>query len=86
MTEQATVPQHAFTGHDELALLRRLRSGEDAAFGELFELHAAAVRRLALGLAADRSEAEDITAETFFRVLQALRRGAGRATTSAPTC
>ncbi|QWF80298.1 sigma factor [Amycolatopsis sp. CA-230715] len=77
MTEQATVPQHAFTGHDELALLRRLRSGEDAAFGELFELHAAAVRRLALGLAADRSEAEDITAETFFRVLQALRRGAG---------
>lgn len=77
MTEQATVPQHALTGHDELALLRRLRSGEDAAFGELFELHAAAVRRLALGLAADRSEAEDITAETFFRVLQALRRGAG---------
>lgn len=50
---------------------------EDAAFGELFELHAAAVRRLAQSLASDSSEAEDITAETFFRVLQALRRGAG---------
>jgi DNA-directed RNA polymerase specialized sigma24 family protein len=35
------------------------------------------VRRLAHSLASDRSEAEDITAETFFRVLQALRRGAG---------
>ncbi|SFA83409.1 RNA polymerase sigma factor, sigma-70 family [Amycolatopsis marina] len=62
---------------DEPALLQRLREGDDAAFGELFELHAAAVRRLALGMAADRAEAEDITAETFFRVLQALRRGSG---------
>lgn len=62
---------------DEPALLQRLREGDDAAFGELFELHAVAVRRLALGMASDRSEAEDITAETFFRVLQALRRGSG---------
>ncbi|MBK1784443.1 sigma-70 family RNA polymerase sigma factor [Prauserella cavernicola] len=65
------------TGSDEPALLARLRFGEDAAFGELFELHAAAVRRLARGLASDASEAEDITAETFFRVLQAVRRGNG---------
>ncbi|WP_166677785.1 sigma-70 family RNA polymerase sigma factor [Amycolatopsis arida] len=62
---------------DEPALLQRLRDGEDAAFGELFELHAAAVRRLALSLADDPAEADDIVAETFFRVLQALRRGAG---------
>ncbi|MBE1580965.1 sigma-70 family RNA polymerase sigma factor [Amycolatopsis roodepoortensis] len=77
MTEQGTVPLQAASESDEQALLQRLRDGEDAAFGELFELHAAAVRRLARSLAADRSEAEDITAETFFRVLQALRRGAG---------
>ncbi|WP_370945973.1 sigma-70 family RNA polymerase sigma factor [Amycolatopsis sp. cg5] len=77
MTEQGTVPQMAASGSDEQALLQRLRDGEDAAFGELFELHAAAVRRLARSLASDQSEAEDITAETFFRVLQALRRGAG---------
>lgn len=62
---------------DEPALLDRLRFGEDKAFGELFELHAGAVRRLARGLASDNSEADDITAETFFRVLQALRRGNG---------
>ncbi|MFC3453228.1 sigma-70 family RNA polymerase sigma factor [Amycolatopsis speibonae] len=77
MTEQGTVPLQAASESDEQALLQRLRHGEDAAFGELFELHAAAVRRLARSLASDRSEAEDITAETFFRVLQALRRGAG---------
>ncbi|MEV6875576.1 sigma-70 family RNA polymerase sigma factor [Amycolatopsis sp. NPDC051128] len=77
MTELGTVPPAAASESDEQALLQRLRDGEDAAFGELFELHAAAVRRLAQSLAADRSEAEDITAETFFRVLQALRRGSG---------
>jgi RNA polymerase sigma factor (sigma-70 family) len=77
MTELGTVPPPAASESDEQALLQRLRNGEDAAFGELFERHAAAVRRLAQSLAADRSEAEDITAETFFRVLQALRRGAG---------
>lgn len=58
-------------------LLERLRAGEDAAFGELFSRHSAAVFRLALGLAGDRAEADDLTAEAFFRVLQAIRRGAG---------
>jgi RNA polymerase sigma factor (sigma-70 family) len=77
MTEQGTVPHQAASGSDEQALLQRLRGGEDAAFGELFEVHSAAVRRLARSMASDQSEAEDITAETFFRVLQAIRRGAG---------
>lgn len=77
MTELGTAPPPAASESDEQALLKRLREGEDAAFGELFELHSGAVRRLAASLATDRSEAEDITAETFFRVLQALRRGAG---------
>jgi RNA polymerase sigma factor (sigma-70 family) len=58
-------------------LLERLRAGEDAAFGELFSRHSAAVFRLALGLVNDRAEADDLTAEAFFRVLQAIRRGAG---------
>lgn len=58
-------------------LLERLRAGEDVAFGELFTRHSAAVFRLALGLTSDRAEAEDLTAEAFFRVLQAIRRGSG---------
>ncbi|MDQ0378069.1 sigma-70 family RNA polymerase sigma factor [Amycolatopsis thermophila] len=77
MMDDAAVPEQRSASEDEAALLGRLRAGEDAAFRELFELHASAVRRLARGLAADSSEAEDITAETFFRVLQALRRGNG---------
>jgi RNA polymerase sigma factor (sigma-70 family) len=62
---------------DDRVLLNRLRSGEDSAFGELFARHSGAVLRLAFGLVHDRSEAEDVTAEAFFRVLQAIRRGAG---------
>lgn len=62
---------------EDRALLERLRAGEDAAFGELFSRHSAAVHRLALGLVNDRAEADDLTAEAFFRVLQAIRRGAG---------
>lgn len=58
-------------------LLAVLRAGEDAAFGELFSRHADAVRRLARSLSADRADAEDLTAEAFFRVLQAIRRGSG---------
>ncbi|GLY64090.1 sigma factor [Amycolatopsis taiwanensis] len=77
MTEEPAVPQQRAASADDQALLARLRAGEDKAFSELFELHAAGVRRLARGLAAEESEAEDITAETFFRVLQALRRGSG---------
>lgn len=59
------------------ALLERLRAGEDVAFGELFSRHSDAVRRLAMGLVSDRAEAEDLVAEAFFRVLQAIRRGSG---------
>lgn len=62
---------------EDRTLLGRLRSGEDAAFGELFSRHSSAVFRLALGLVNDRAEAEDLTAEAFFRVLQAIRRGSG---------
>jgi RNA polymerase sigma factor (sigma-70 family) len=69
-TDTDTVP-------DDHTLLQRLRAGEDAAFGELFSRHCDAVRRLAHGLAADRAEADDLTAEAFFRVLQAIKRGSG---------
>src|SRR5215217_313750 len=62
---------------DDQVLLRRLEKGDNAAFGELFQTHSMAVRRLAAGMANDSAEADDIVAETFFRVLQAVRRGSG---------
>lgn len=75
---EASVASRAETGGtQDQALLERLRAGDDAAFGELFSRHSAAVYRFALGLVADRAEAEDLTAEAFFRVLLAIRRGSG---------
>ncbi|QFZ16115.1 sigma-70 family RNA polymerase sigma factor [Saccharothrix syringae] len=58
-------------------LLARVRAGDDAAFGELFTQHADAVRRFALRHVREHAEADDLTAEAFFRVLQAIRRGTG---------
>ncbi len=58
-------------------LLARLRAGDDGAFGELFTRHADAVRRFALRHVREHAEADDLTAEAFFRVLQAIRRGNG---------
>lgn len=75
---RSTGAQKAETGDiEDQALLQRLRAGEDAAFGELFSRHSTAVFRLALGLVNERAEAEDLKAEAFFRVLQAIRRGSG---------
>jgi RNA polymerase sigma factor (sigma-70 family) len=62
---------------DDRELLRRVRAGEDSAFAELFSRHAVLARGYALRYATDAAEADDIAAEAFFRVLQAVRRGAG---------
>jgi RNA polymerase sigma factor (sigma-70 family) len=62
---------------DDAELLRLVRAGHDPAFGELFARHAAAVRGFALRCCTDVTDAEDMAAEAFFRVLQAVRRGAG---------
>jgi RNA polymerase sigma factor (sigma-70 family) len=64
-------------GADDQALLERLRGGDDSAFGALFTRHADAVRRFAMQQVRDSAEADDLTAEAFFRVLQAIRRGNG---------
>ncbi|QQQ76531.1 sigma-70 family RNA polymerase sigma factor [Saccharothrix sp. 6-C] len=61
----------------DLELLARVRAGDDGAFGELFTRHADAVRRFALRHVREHAEADDLTAEAFFRVLQAIRRGNG---------
>ena len=58
-------------------LLARVRAGDDGAFGELFTRHADAVRRFALRHVREHAEADDLAAEAFFRVLQAIRRGNG---------
>jgi RNA polymerase sigma factor (sigma-70 family) len=67
----------ALAAQDDGELLRLVRAGQDAAFGELFARHAGAVRRYAMRCCTDVADAEDMAAEAFFRVFQAVRRGAG---------
>jgi RNA polymerase sigma factor (sigma-70 family) len=57
-------------------LLTRVRSGDEAAYGELYERHAEVARKVAYGLAGAH-RAEDLVAEAFAKVLGLLRRGQG---------
>ncbi|MGW4820866.1 sigma-70 family RNA polymerase sigma factor [Streptomyces sp. NPDC004227] len=58
-------------------LIGRVRSGDDSAYEELYRRHADAVRRYARTCCRDSHTADDLTAEVFARVLQAVRGGSG---------
>ncbi|MET9506819.1 sigma-70 family RNA polymerase sigma factor [Streptomyces sp. NPDC006622] len=58
-------------------LIGRMRSGDDTAYEELYRRHAGAVRRYARTCCRDAHTADDLTAEVFARMLQAVRRGSG---------
>ncbi|MEU0663736.1 RNA polymerase sigma factor [Streptomyces lavendulocolor] len=55
------------------------RRGSSEAFAVLFERHQASAARLAYFYAKDAYAAQDLVAEAFFRVLQALKSGGGPA-------
>jgi len=54
-----------------------MRSGDDTAYEELYRRHADAVRRYARTCCRDAHTADDLTAEVFARMLQAVRGGHG---------
>lgn len=56
----------------ERKLLTRARLGDREAFDELYAQHARAVHALAFRLTGDRAIAEDITQDTFLRMLKFL--------------
>lgn len=58
-------------------LIEWMRSGEDSAYEELYRRHAQAVRRYARTCCRDAHTADDLTAEVFARMLQAVRGGSG---------
>ncbi|MFF0164139.1 sigma-70 family RNA polymerase sigma factor [Streptomyces sp. NPDC005263] len=58
-------------------LIQRMRSGDDTAYEALYRRHAGAVRRYARTCCRDGHTADDLTAEVFARMLQAVRRGMG---------
>ncbi|MEU1465806.1 sigma-70 family RNA polymerase sigma factor [Streptomyces sp. NPDC005727] len=58
-------------------LIHRMRTGDDLAYEELYRRHADAVRRYARTCCRDAHTADDLTAEVFAGMLQAVRGGAG---------
>jgi RNA polymerase sigma factor (sigma-70 family) len=64
-------------------LLRRFRGGDDAAFGELYETLRPAAQRYARRLVG-ASDAEDVVADAFAKVFQAIRGGHGPTDEAAP--
>ncbi|AOR33469.1 RNA polymerase subunit sigma-24 [Streptomyces fodineus] len=62
---------------DDSALIQRMRGGDDSAYEELYRRHADAVRRYARSCCRDGHTADDLTAEVFARMLQAVRGGSG---------
>jgi RNA polymerase sigma-70 factor (ECF subfamily) len=59
---------------DEKSLAELARQGDPAAFGEIYDRHASLIYQYAYTLLGNKSEAEDLTAETFLRALQAIKR------------
>jgi RNA polymerase sigma factor (sigma-70 family) len=58
-------------------LIARSREGDSAAFSTLYDRHAGAARAAAMSLTKAPSDADDLVAEAFTRVLATLRRGGG---------
>ncbi|MFF8657043.1 sigma-70 family RNA polymerase sigma factor [Streptomyces huasconensis] len=58
-------------------LIARMRAGDDSAYEQLYRRHAEAVRRYARTCCRDAHTADDLTAEVFARMLQAVRGGSG---------
>lgn len=62
----------------EVALLARLRQGEEGAFGDLVTRHHSALIRMAMGYVADREVAEEVVQDTWMAVIEGLGRFEGR--------
>jgi RNA polymerase sigma factor (sigma-70 family) len=64
-------------GGSDAELITRVRSGDRAAFGQLYSRHAGAAANLARQFARAPSEVDDLVSEAFARVLDSLLGGRG---------
>ncbi|MGC0402287.1 RNA polymerase sigma factor (sigma-70 family) [Streptomyces sp. SAI-126] len=71
------LPPPRETPPSDADLIERMRSGDDTAYEALYRRHAEAVRRYARTCCRDGHTADDLTAEVFARMLQAVRGGHG---------
>ncbi len=65
------------SGPSDAELITRTRGGDTDAYGELYQRHAQAARRLAYTLVRGSNDADDLVAEAFAKVLAQLRGGHG---------
>lgn len=72
-----TEPVAGAQGTDDAALLSRVRAGDSAAFGPLYQRHQQAARRLARELVRTPAEVDDAVAQAFARVLDVTLHGGG---------
>ncbi|MQY35610.1 hypothetical protein SRB17_35890 [Streptomyces sp. RB17] len=75
--EGSVLPPPRATPLDDGELIQRMRGGDDSAYEELYRRHADSVRRYARSCCRDGHTADDLTAEVFARMLQAVRGGSG---------
>ncbi len=66
------------TDPEELRLVERLRSGDEAAFASLVDRHHNSLLRMAMAHVSDRSVAEEVVQDTWIGVLEGLDRFQGR--------
>ncbi|WP_328340563.1 sigma-70 family RNA polymerase sigma factor [Streptomyces violaceus] len=75
--EDSVLPPPRDLPPSDTELIDRMRSGDDTAYEELYRRHAQAVRRYARTCCRDAHTPDDLTAEVFARMLQAVRGGSG---------
>ncbi|MFF3918915.1 sigma-70 family RNA polymerase sigma factor [Streptomyces sp. NPDC001852] len=75
--EGSALPPRRQPPSDDGELIERMRGGDDSAYAELYRRHAESVRRYARTCCRDGHTADDLTAEVFARMLQAVRGGSG---------
>ena len=61
----------------DVELIAAVRSGDNSAFGQLYERHGAAAQAVARQYARSQSDAEDITSDAFAKVLSVIAGGGG---------
>ncbi|MCU1358410.1 MAG: sigma-70 region 2 domain protein, partial [Acidimicrobiales bacterium] len=74
----------AYSGDSDIELIRRTRAGDMDAYARLHDRHVGAARSLSWRMSRSPSDADDLVAEGFARVLAALQRGSGPDTAFRP--
>jgi RNA polymerase sigma factor (sigma-70 family) len=74
-----TEPLAVTAASSDAELISAVRSGDGDAYGILYQRHSHAARRVASHITPGPADLDDVVAETFVRVLAAIRRGGGPA-------